>query len=113
MRREFQKITYRQGTPLGEIPLLGTHQDAHQECVRTIRRVEAVCKGLAAPERRRWFIKSFPGERPPDNREQIRDLRRSYADQIREAHSRDFATDPIRWLRPSSEFDAIMDAFFG
>lgn len=113
MRREFQKITYWRGTPLGEIRLLESYQDAHQECVRTIRRVEAVCQELATPERRRWFVQSFPGKRAPDNREQIRDLRLSYADQLREAHSRDFTTDPIRWTRPSSDFDDIMDAFFG
>ncbi|WP_414719845.1 HNH endonuclease [Streptomyces sp.] len=116
MRREFQLPRQRGGTPLGDISLMDSYQDAHQECVRTIRRVESACLEIEDPERRKWFRKCFPEARYPRNREAIDDLRRRAGKQIQEAHLSGFSVTPRPVFINDSEFGDfgdIMDAFFG
>ncbi|MFE4330934.1 HNH endonuclease [Streptomyces sp. NPDC056831] len=116
MRREFLIPRPRSVTPLGDIPLLSSYQDAHQECVRTIRRVEAVCREMEDPVRRKWFRKCFPEKHYPRNREAIDELRRRASGQVHAGHASGFSTNPRPVFssdRNSGEFSDIMDAFFG
>ncbi|MET9468951.1 HNH endonuclease signature motif containing protein [Streptomyces sp. NPDC006544] len=116
MRREFQLPRQRSATPLGDIPLLGSYQDAHQECVRTIRRVESTCLEIEDPERRKWFRKCFPEARPPRDRAAIDELRRRVTEQVQVAQASGFSTTPRPTRSEQSgfgDFSEIMDAFFG
>lgn len=113
MRREFQRPAARIRKPLGEATLLDQYQDAHQECVRTIRRVQSVCAEIADPARRRWFQRRFPAQRAPRDRDEVYSLRHRAVDQVNEAHLSDFSTPP-RPIEPDpSEWSDVLDAFFG
>ncbi|MFB7177205.1 HNH endonuclease [Streptomyces sp. NPDC056257] len=115
MRREFQLPRPRSTTPLGDVLLLHSYQDAHQECVRTIRRVEAVCREIADPERRKWFRRCFPERRPPRDRAAIDELRSRAAGQVQAARMAGYSANPhpvVHEARPHDDFSDIMDAFF-
>lgn len=116
IRREFQLPRKRGATPLGEISLLGSYQDAHQECVRTLRRVESVCREIEDPGRRAWFRKCFPEAHSPRDRDAIDELRYRAQEQVEAAQRSGFSETPrpVLFTSPGfGDFSEIMDAFFG
>ncbi|MEU3355780.1 HNH endonuclease signature motif containing protein [Streptomyces sp. NPDC037389] len=113
MRREFRRLSVKLGSPLGEVTLLDQYQDAHQECVRTIRRVQAVCQEIANPARRRWFRCRFPEKRTPRDREEVDHLRFANIGQVDEGRLSGYSETPRAYVSDPDSIGSILDAFFG